>query len=104
MKALDGIEYAKSTNTDIFLYNIQNKEIRNLTADNKGYDTNPQFSPDGKYLIWLSMAMMVTNPIKKEIKIMNNLYQETKKYLLKTFDETIREIYFGLMIANLSTS
>lgn len=88
MKALDGIEYAKSTNTDIFLYNIQNKEIRNLTADNKGYDTNPQFSPDGKYLIWLSMANDGYESDKKEIKIMNNLYQETKN-ITKTFDETI---------------
>ena len=27
-----------------------------LTLDNPGFDTNPTFSPDGKYLTWLTMA------------------------------------------------
>lgn len=50
-----GKEYALSTNTDIFQYNLETKETINLTEDNKGYDTDPVFSPNGQRLAWLSM-------------------------------------------------
>lgn len=50
-----GKEYALSTNTDIFQYNLETKETVNLTEDNEGYDTNPVFSPTGHRLAWLSM-------------------------------------------------
>ena len=56
-----GTEYTKSTDSDIFLYNIENSEVKNLcklpgTVDlNMGYDTNPKFSADGKYIAWQSM-------------------------------------------------
>ena len=74
-----GTQYAISTDSDIYLYNIGTRETKNLCkpadykapkvdamhtlADqsvnrqpNVGYDQNPQFSPDGKYIAWLSMA------------------------------------------------
>ena len=50
-----GKEYAISTNSDIYFYNIETKETTNITEENKGYDTNPAFSPDGKTIAWLSM-------------------------------------------------
>ena len=50
-----GKEYAFSTNTDIYLYNVETKECTNLTEGMMGYDTEPLFSPDGKYLAWISM-------------------------------------------------
>ena len=77
-----GLEYSISTDSDIFLYNIDTKTTRNLCKpanyvapkvdptrtlaiqsvndkenlkNNVGYDQNPQFSPDGKYIAWLSM-------------------------------------------------
>lgn len=50
-----GLEYALSTNSDIYVYNLESKETRNITEENKGYDTNPQYSPDGKHIAWLSM-------------------------------------------------
>ena len=50
-----GLEYALSTNSDIYLYNMESGETRNITEDNKGYDTNPQYSPDGRYIAWQSM-------------------------------------------------
>ena len=49
-----GTEYAISTNTDLYEYNLETKTTKNLTEDNKGYDTNPQFSPTGN-LTWLQM-------------------------------------------------
>ena len=44
-----------STNSDLYLYNLENGETRNLTEGMMGYDTAPAFSPDGNYLAWLSM-------------------------------------------------
>jgi dipeptidyl aminopeptidase/acylaminoacyl peptidase len=49
-----GTEYAISTNTDLFEYNLETKITKNLTEENKGYDTNPTFSPTGN-LTWLQM-------------------------------------------------
>ena len=50
-----GLEYAISTNSDLYAYNVESGETRNLTEGMMGYDTMPAFSPDGKYLAWLSM-------------------------------------------------
>ena len=50
-----GLEYALSTNSDLYLYNIADGTERNLTEGMMGYDTKPAFSPDGNYLAWLSM-------------------------------------------------
>ncbi|MCM1412766.1 MAG: S9 family peptidase [Bacteroides sp.] len=50
-----GLEYAISTNSDLYLYDIATKSTTNLTEGMMGYDTNPTYSPDGKYVAWLSM-------------------------------------------------
>ncbi|MBO4768157.1 MAG: S9 family peptidase [Bacteroidales bacterium] len=50
-----GRDYAYSTNTDIYLYDVESGETLNLTEGMMGYDTAPAFSPDGKYLAWCSM-------------------------------------------------
>lgn len=51
----EGMEYALSTNSDLYCYNLESGETRNLTEGMMGYDTNPAFSPDGTRLAWLSM-------------------------------------------------
>ncbi len=50
-----GTDYATSTNSDLYLYDLEAKSTRNLTEGMMGYDTNPAYSPDGKYVAWLSM-------------------------------------------------
>lgn len=50
-----GIEYAVSTNSDLYLYDLEKATTRNLTEGMMGYDTAPAFSPDGTQLAWLSM-------------------------------------------------
>ncbi len=54
-KKMVGKAYATSTNSDIYLYDLDSKTTKNLTEANKGYDLNPSFSPDGKYMAWESM-------------------------------------------------
>lgn len=49
-----GTDYAASTNTNIFEYNLETGKTSNITAENLGYDTAPQFSPTGN-LTWLQM-------------------------------------------------
>ena len=77
-----GLEYSISTDSDIYIYNVETGTTKNLCKpddyvapqndptttlrvqpvnapenlkNNVGYDQNPQFSPDGQYVAWLSM-------------------------------------------------
>lgn len=54
-KKKSGKDYAISTNSDIYLYAIDQKNTINLTEGRMGYDKNPSWSPDGKYFAWTSM-------------------------------------------------
>lgn len=56
-KKLIGKDYALSTNSEIYMYDIRKKKTENLSrAGFDGYDHNPVFSPDGKKIAWRSMA------------------------------------------------
>ncbi|MCM1448833.1 MAG: S9 family peptidase [Clostridiales bacterium] len=50
-----GLEYAVSTDSNLYLYQLADGSTRCLTEGMMGYDTNPAFSPDGSRLAWLSM-------------------------------------------------
>ena len=54
-KRLNGLAFAKSTNSDIFLYDVASSKEINITEDNKGYDRYPVFSPDGSKIAFQSM-------------------------------------------------
>lgn len=68
-KKLSGTDYAVSTNTDIFEYDIATKKTVNLTGYNKGYDTNPAFSSKDQ-LAWLQMQRDGYEADKNDIIIM----------------------------------
>ncbi|SIT20543.1 S9 family peptidase [Chryseobacterium gambrini] len=70
-KPKSGKEYSTSTNTDIFAYDLASGTTKNLTESNKGYDVNPKFSPDGKSLLWQSMARDGYEADKNDVKIMD---------------------------------
>ena len=55
-KKLKGREYALSTNTDIYLYHLENGTTRNITDGMPGFDKYPVFSPDGSMIAFQSMA------------------------------------------------
>ena len=54
-KKLSGKEYAFSTDTEIYIYNVNTGDTTQIPMGG-GYDTNPVWSPDGSQLAWLSMA------------------------------------------------
>lgn len=97
-----GMEYSLSTNTDIYLYDVQTGQTRNITEGNGGYDTAPRFSPDGKRISWISMERDGYEADLKRLFTMD-LKTGKKTYLTEGFefdvDETVwaadsKSIYF----------
>ena len=70
-KAKNGTDYVVSTNTDLFEYDLQTKQTRNLTASNAGYDTHPEFHENGA-LAWLQMKRDGYESDKQDIIVMQN--------------------------------
>jgi dipeptidyl aminopeptidase/acylaminoacyl peptidase len=66
-----GVDYAVSTNTDIYRYDLTNGNTNNLTGGMTGYDTNPVFSPDGTRLTWLSMKTDGYEADKNDVVLMD---------------------------------
>ena len=107
--------YSISTDSDIFLYNIGTKETTNLCKpadyqapkvdptktfktqavnapenlkNNPGYDQNPKFSPDGKYVAWLSMARDGYESDRQRLCVYN-LATGEKNYVTEAFDSNV---------------
>lgn len=85
-----GKEYAQSTNTDLYKYDLQTRNTINLTVGMMGYDTNPAFSSDGKYLAWTSMAHDGFEADKNDIYVMNTQDDHAPKMnLTAAWDGTV---------------
>jgi dipeptidyl aminopeptidase/acylaminoacyl peptidase len=54
-KRLKGKADAESTNSDIYLYDVETGKEVNISEGNKGYDRFPVFSPDGSMIAFQSM-------------------------------------------------
>ena len=110
-----GLAYSISTDSDILLYDVLTRQTRNLCKpegykepkidptksmkyqavnapenlkNNPGYDQNPKFSPDGKYVAWLSMARNGYESDRQRLCVYN-LSTGEKKYLTETFDSNV---------------
>ena len=53
-RKLEGKKYAFSTDTEIYIYNVETGECSQIVMGG-GYDTDPVWSPDGTKLCWISM-------------------------------------------------
>jgi len=89
-KKLTGKDYAISTNSDIYLYNVETGETKNLTPTFPGYDRSPVFSPDGKYLAWWSMATPGYESDQKRLFVMD-MATGASDYLSKDFDQDVEQ-------------
>ncbi|RDI56994.1 dipeptidyl aminopeptidase/acylaminoacyl peptidase [Flavobacterium glaciei] len=83
-KKKSGTEYAISTNTNLYEYNLKTQETINLTKDNLGYDTNPQMSPFG--FTWLQMKRDGYEADKNDIIVR---IKEVDYNLTKNWDGTV---------------
>jgi dipeptidyl aminopeptidase/acylaminoacyl peptidase len=89
-----GKEYAVSTNSDIYFYHTETKATINITESMAGYDVNPKFSPDGKYLAWQSMERDGYEADKKRLFVMN-LSTGEKYCLTGNFDYNADNFCWG---------
>ncbi len=112
-----GVEYATSTDSDIYLYDVATAKTRNLckpegyaepatdptktmkyqavnAADNLknnvGYDQNPKFSPDGRYVAWQSMEHDGYESDRNRICVYD-LAKGTKTYVTENFDSNAED-------------
>lgn len=116
----EGVEYAISTDTDIYLYNLNTQKTTNLCKsgqalpksnptktmrtqdinsdkyknENVGYDTNPKFSPDGKYVAWQSMQRDGYESDRNRLCVYN-LSSKEKTYVTEQFDSNVDDFCWG---------
>lgn len=84
-KKLTGRAYAESTNSNLYIYSLQDKTTVNLTEGMMGYDTNPLFSHNGASMAWLSMERDGYEADKNRLFVMDMATKE-KTYLTENFD------------------
>ena len=116
----EGLAYAISTDSDIYLYDIDSQATRNLCKPanyqepaidptktmatqavnhqdgdfNVGYDQNPKFSPDGKYVAWQSMKHNGYESDRNRL-LVYNLATGEKQYVTESFDTNVDEFCWG---------
>ena len=90
-KKKEGTEYALSTNTDIYAFDLESRKTENLTPNNPGYDQAPAFSPQG-HLSWLQMSREGYEADKNDIILR---IKGTDYNLTAHWDETVRSFYWS---------
>lgn len=85
-----GLDYAISTNSDIYLYDLRTREHKNITEENGGYDTNPSYSKNGEWLAWQSMEHDGYESDENRLMVMN-LRTGEKRFLSRTIDTNVDE-------------
>ena len=93
-KKMKGKDFAVSTNSDIYLYDIGEKTTDNLTKGMPGYDKYPVFSNDGKKIAWQSMETPGFEADKVRLFIMD-LETGDKIYLTKDFDQNAEHLVWS---------
>lgn len=93
-KKESGTAYAVSTNTDIYLYNIETGKTTNISAANLGYDVDPRFSPDGKSIAWLSMERAGFEADKNRL-VVYDLASKSLMEITKNIDQSADNILWA---------
>jgi len=80
----------KSTNSDIWTVNLDGSGLKNITSKNQGSDSDPKYSPDGKYIAYLTQTI----PTYESDKVRLALYDRAKgenKILTEAIDNWVNE-------------
>lgn len=85
-----GIDYAVSTNSDIYLYDLATGTHKNITSGNGGYDTNPSYSPDGQWIAWQSMERDGYESDQNRLMVLNTQTGE-QRFLSRDIDSNVDE-------------
>ena len=85
-----GLDYAVSTNSDIYLFDLRARTHKNITEPNGGYDTNPSYSPDGKWIAWQSMEREGYESDENRLMALNMETGE-KRFLSRSMDTNVDE-------------
>jgi len=86
-----GKDYAVSTNSELWQYDLDTKKTINLTDGHLGYDNDPVFSPDGTWLAWMSMARDGFESDKNIIWV-RNMNTGTQFALAETLDQSFGNV------------
>lgn len=89
-----GTDYAISTNTDIYRYDLASGATTNLTEGMSGYDVAPSYSPDGKSLTWLSMKTDGYEADKNDILLFDK-NSSTRLNLTAHWDGTVNTFHWS---------
>ncbi|MCF0206103.1 MAG: PD40 domain-containing protein, partial [Bacteroidales bacterium] len=84
-KKLSGKQYAVSTNSDIYLYNVEDGTVKNISEGMMGYDKYPVFSPDSKKMAWISMETPGYESDKERLFVVD-LESGEKTYITEKWD------------------
>jgi len=82
--------YVWSTNSDIYIYDIQTKNTKNITLGMEGYDLDPKYSPDGKWIAFNSQQRPGFESDKIRIMLYNRQSGEIFE-LTKNIDQWVSE-------------
>ncbi len=93
-RKLKGQEYAFSTDSNLYLYELESGKTSLLTDGMPGYDTDPVFSPDGKTLAWLSMPTAKYESDKKRLMVMDMASRQMRD-LTENWDYWPEQIAWG---------
>jgi dipeptidyl aminopeptidase/acylaminoacyl peptidase len=75
----NGTAEAQSTNSDIYAYELASGKTLNFTAPNGGYDRDPAFSSDGRYLLWISLAKPGYEADRPRLMLLDTYAQQTQE-------------------------
>lgn len=84
-KKLAGIDFVEQTNSDIYLIPAAGGAAKNITEGMMGYDQDPLYSPDGKYIAFISLENNGFESDKRRLMLYDRATGE-KKELSATFD------------------
>jgi len=79
-----------STNSDLYVVNIQTGETRNITSSNLGYDFYPSYSPDGKWIAYRSQERAGFESDRIRLMLFNRETEEAIE-LSATLDQWVED-------------